>query len=71
MRTDDSRLTPAQQTMVDLWDEHMAAEFGLKSIEATMATMTAHPVIVHLPVLTGGVGREDVRHFYVTSFIPA
>jgi carboxymethylenebutenolidase len=71
MRTDDSRLTPAQQAMVELWDQHMAAEFGMKSVEATMATITANPVVVHVPVMTGGVGLEEVRHLYGTSFIPA
>ena len=35
-----------------------------------MATMTASPVVIHVPVMTGGAGQEEVRHFYGTSFIP-
>jgi carboxymethylenebutenolidase len=63
-------LTPEQQQMLTLWEQHMAAEFGAKSIDATMATMTDRPFVNHVPVMTGGVGREEVRHFYGTYFIP-
>jgi carboxymethylenebutenolidase len=35
-----------------------------------MATMTAEPVVNHVPVMTGGVGREQVAQFYGTYFIP-
>jgi len=47
----------------------MAAEFETQSVEATMATMTADPVVNHVPVMTGGVGAREVRHFYAESFI--
>ncbi len=68
MTNDD--LTPTQRAMVDLWEQHMAAEFETKSIDATMATMTRTPFVNHVPVMTGGVGYDDVRHFYLTHFIP-
>ena len=64
-------LTPEQRTMVDMWERHMAAEFEAKSIEATMATMTSEPFVNHVPVMTGGVGYTEVRHFYGTYFIPS
>jgi len=48
----------------------MSAEFGAKSTDATMATMTDRPFVNHVPVMTGGVGSDDVRHFYSTYFIP-
>ena len=71
MMTNDNRnLTPAQKRMVTVWEQHMAAEFQKKSLEATMATMTAEPVVNHVPVMTGGVGREQVAQFYGTYFIP-
>jgi hypothetical protein len=39
-KTMNSRnLTPKQQAMVDMWERHMVAEFEMKSIDATMATM--------------------------------
>ena len=63
-------LTPDQQAMVDTWERHMAAEFEDKNIDATMATMSAEPFVNHVPVMTGGVGSSDLRHFYSTYFIP-
>jgi hypothetical protein len=57
-------LTPEQQAMVETWERHMAAEFQRKSIDATMATMTSTPFVNHVPVMTGGVGSSEVRHFY-------
>ena len=63
-------LTPKQQAMVDMWERHMAAEFEMKSIDATMATMTSHPYVNHVPVMTGGVGSDEVRNFYSTYFLP-
>jgi carboxymethylenebutenolidase len=65
-----SNLTPDQQAMVEIWERHLAAEFEEKSINAAMATMTSHPFVNHVPVMTGGVGSDEVRHFYSTYFIP-
>ncbi len=63
-------LTPRQQAMADLWDAHTRAEFKDSSLEQTMATMTDAPFVNHVPVITGGTGQEQVRHFYGTYFIP-
>jgi carboxymethylenebutenolidase len=62
-------LSPQHRTMVDLWERHMASEFGTKDIDATMATMTGNPVVNHVPVMTGGVGYDAVRRFYEDYFI--
>ena len=62
-------ITPQQAAMVELWELHMAAEFATKDVDATMATMTAHPFVNHVPVMTGGVGYEDVRDFYARFFL--
>ena len=59
-----------QQAMIETWERHMAAEFVAKSVEASMATMTAEPFVNHVPVMTGGVGYEAVKLFYATSFLP-
>jgi carboxymethylenebutenolidase len=66
----DQDLNAQQQTMVEIWERHMAAEFETKSIDETMATMTSDPFVNHVPVMTGGVGYNEVRHFYNTYFIP-
>lgn len=63
-------LTPAQQQISDIWDLHMRDEFVVKDADATMTTMTDDPVVNHVPVLTGGVGPDEVRAFYAESFIP-
>ncbi len=65
-----ARMTPAQRAMADLWDEHTRHEFATHSVEETMATMVAEPRVNHVPVLTGGTGRDEVRRFYAERFIP-
>ncbi len=50
-------------------DEHLAAEFATRDVDATMATMTDDPYLNHVPVLTGGIGRAEVRQFYEQIFI--
>jgi len=50
-------------------DDHLAAEFAAKDVGATMATMTSDPYLNHVPVLTGGIGRAEVRRFYEQIFI--
>jgi hypothetical protein len=51
-----------------VFDAHVRAEFVERSVDATMATMTDAPYVTHVPVLTGGYGRDEVRHFYATWF---
>ena len=63
-------LTPAQRAMSDLWDKHMQSEFESHSVEDTLETMVDDPYVNHVPVLTGGVGLEEVRKFYSERFIP-
>jgi carboxymethylenebutenolidase len=58
-----------QSDIAAVFDEHVAAEFVHLDLERTMATMTDEPYVYHLPAMTGGVGREDVRSFYASHFI--
>jgi carboxymethylenebutenolidase len=60
----------AEQALIDVWEAHMAAEFEKKSADAAIATMTDHPVLIHVPVGTGANGRESLRRFYAEVFIP-
>src|ERR1700756_173518 len=55
--------------LADVLDDHLAAEFATRDVDATMATMTDDPYLNHVPVLTGGVGGEEVRRFYEQIFI--
>lgn len=62
-------LTAAQQAMSDLWDKHMQSEFGSHSVEDTLETMVDDPYVNHVPVLTRGVGLDEVRKFYSKRLI--
>lgn len=66
----DDALTPAQKAMQALWEEHLAAEFQAKDAHASCDTMVEKPYVNHVPVMTGGVGRDQLEHFYATYFIP-
>ncbi|MHB8318486.1 MAG: ester cyclase [Acidimicrobiales bacterium] len=54
-----------------LFDRHIATEFVDKDPDATMATMADNPTLYHVPVGTGGRGRDQVAQFYRDHFIPA
>jgi carboxymethylenebutenolidase len=57
------------QDLGEVFDAHTGAEFETRDIDATMATMSETPSVTHVPVMTGGCGREAVRRFYETWFI--
>jgi carboxymethylenebutenolidase len=42
----------------EVFDAHMAAEVQTRDIEATMATMSHTPHVTHVPIMTGGHGRD-------------
>ena len=65
-----STLSPAQQKLKDVWEEHMKCEFATKSVDDTMATMIEGGHVNHVPTMTGGVGLEGIRDFYTRFFIP-
>ena len=63
-------LTSAQQRLSELWEEHVQYEFSTRNTEDTLATMVDNAYVNHVPVLTGGVGRDELREFYSKRFIP-
>jgi carboxymethylenebutenolidase len=54
-----------------LFDQHVAFEFEAKDADATMGTMAQDPTVIHVPVLTGGRGTDELHAFYRDWFIPA
>jgi carboxymethylenebutenolidase len=66
----NTNLTPAQEALRQLWEEHVQYEFSTRNTEDTLATMVEDAYVNHVPVLTGGVGRDDLREFYSKRFIP-
>ena len=65
-----ARFTQSQKFLSDVWDEHMACEFAVGDTEETLRTMVPDAYVNHIPVLTGGVGHEELREFYSKRFIP-
>ena len=66
----EPQLSREQQALEKVWEEHLASEFKFKSAEAAINTMVERPSVNHVPVMTGGVGRKQLTHFYDTYFIP-
>lgn len=69
-RDTDTNLSAAQESLSQLWDEHVRHEFSTRHTEHTLATMVEDAYVNHIPVLTGGVGKEQLREFYSKRFIP-
>jgi len=65
-----SGLATAQQTLSAKWDDHVKYEFATRDTEDTLKTMVADAYVNHVPVMTGGVGHDELREFYSKRFIP-
>src|SRR5258707_7006104 len=66
----NANLSPAQETLSQLWEDHVRYEFSTRNTEDTLATMVEDAYVNHIPVLTGGSGQEELREFYSKRFIP-
>lgn len=60
----------SEQQLSKKWDEHVTYEFATRNTEDTLRTMVADAYVNHVPVLTGGVGQDELRDFYSKRFIP-
>ncbi|HXY91922.1 MAG TPA: nuclear transport factor 2 family protein, partial [Acidimicrobiia bacterium] len=65
-----SQFSASEQTLIDAWEAHTAAEFESKDADAALAVMTDDPALVHVAVGTGAAGRDALRAFYAEVFIP-
>jgi carboxymethylenebutenolidase len=65
-----NNLSPAQKALRKLWEEHVRYEFSTRNADDTLATMVDDAYVNHIPVLTGGVGQDELREFYSKRFIP-
>jgi carboxymethylenebutenolidase len=66
----ESNMMPAQETLSKVWEQHVQYEFSMRNTEDTLATMEEDAYVNHIPVLTGGVGKSELREFYSKRFIP-
>jgi carboxymethylenebutenolidase len=56
-------------SLIAVWEKHLEHEFDTRDTEATLATMVEDAYVNHVPVLTGGVGKQQLREFYSRHFI--
>ena len=66
----NKNVSATQDTLLQLWEEHVRYEFSTRNTDDTLATMVEDAYVNHIPVLTGGVGRDELREFYSKRFIP-
>src|SRR5260370_42091357 len=64
-----NNLSPAQEALRKLWEDHVRYEFSTRNTEDTLATMVDDAYVNHIPVLTGGSGRDEMCEFYFKWFI--
>jgi carboxymethylenebutenolidase len=62
--------TPEEQRLIDLWEGHIRCEFAERDAAATVDTMSDDNYVNHVPVMTGGRGRDEMLEFYGQHFIP-
>ena len=66
----DSTYTDDEQRLIDVWEDHLRCEFADRDAAASVATMSDDNYVNHVPVMTGGCGRDEMLAFYGRHFIP-
>src|SRR5215468_3387339 len=59
----------SEATLSSAWDQHLTSEFGAKSADEAVATMTAQSYVNMIPLMVGARGRDEVREFYANHFL--
>src|SRR3984893_3388628 len=57
--------------LIAVWEEHLRSEFVAHDADAAMDTMVPDACVNHVPTMTGGVGRDEVKRFYKYHFVNA
>jgi carboxymethylenebutenolidase len=58
-----------EETLSRVWDQHLLAEFGARSADQAIATMTPESYVSEIPLLIGARGRGNVQDFYANHFL--
>jgi len=66
----EAAFTPEERRLIEWWERHIRFEFADKDAVATVDTMSDENYFNHVPVMTGGRGREEMLEFYGKHFIP-
>ncbi len=59
------------QSVVELWEQHIAGEFIEKDVERSLSTMVEDASVMHMPTRSGGRGKVELRPYYRDLFIPS
>src|SRR5262245_6674017 len=70
MNEQENARSLVQARMRELWEQHIRFEFETRDTADTLSTMVEDAYVNHVPVLTGGTGKEQLREFYSRLFIP-
>jgi carboxymethylenebutenolidase len=62
--------SPDELRVIESWERHLRLEFTDRDARATVDTMTDGNYVNHVPVMTGGRGRDEMLEFYGRWFIP-
>lgn len=60
----------SEGTLSSVWEKHVSAEFAAKDADEAVATMTPDSHVNLVPLMIGARGRDQVRDFYGTHFLP-
>jgi len=66
---DRAELSERQRAMVEIWERHLGYEFDTHDADSTIGTMVDDAYVNHVPTMTGGRGRKDLRQFYGEHFV--
>lgn len=69
IRTMTNQMSHKSYDLEKLWDEHTRLEFSAHDADLTVETMVDVPYVNHVPTMTGGEGKENLRNFYRDHFI--
>jgi len=58
-----------RKNLGEIFDKHVKHEFVDHDVDATMKTMVNEPIVHHVPILTGGIGFDNVFNFYKNDFV--
>src|SRR4030095_2737363 len=65
----NKRKQKKRKNLGEIFDKHVKHEFIDHDVEATMKTMVNEPIVHNVPVLTAGVGFDNVFNFYKNEFV--
>jgi len=62
--------TAHEEALIEKWENHTRLEFADRDPAGTVSTMTTESYVNHVPVMTGGAGKDEITSFYAQHFIP-